>query len=90
MSNETTYDPSSVSPLLWDYILIPFLGFTLFGILASLGAHIRRQRTYPMDSRPRQLEAYSLSERSYESSEDWGELEELRKPLWKSEEEFHR
>ncbi|KAJ8373895.1 hypothetical protein SKAU_G00044750 [Synaphobranchus kaupii] len=36
MNNDTTFDPSPLVPELGEYILIPFVGFTLFGILASL------------------------------------------------------
>ncbi|KAI1882269.1 hypothetical protein AGOR_G00248940 [Albula goreensis] len=71
MINNTILDLNPLTPHLNpEYILIPFLGFTLFGLLASLGAFIRRQRTDVLWYRLSPLDDFSFSEHEEESDEE--------------------
>ncbi|KAJ8393424.1 hypothetical protein AAFF_G00061460 [Aldrovandia affinis] len=87
MFGSTSTTTTKVLKLGPEFILIPFVGVTLFGLLASLGAYIRRLRTDVVWRRLRPQGGSGSSECDSDR-EDEDEDEDLTEPLWVREEEF--
>ncbi|KAG7454563.1 hypothetical protein MATL_G00261070 [Megalops atlanticus] len=87
MTNSTTLDPVLFTPTVGlEYVLIPFLGVTLFGLLASMGSYIRRKRADQF--RHTLVPLYIYSE--YDSEEDEVEYDKQKELFWEDEDDYGR
>ncbi|XP_036373725.1 small integral membrane protein 29-like [Megalops cyprinoides] len=92
MSNNKTPDLQPFGPRAGlPYMLIPFLGLTLLGLLIALGAYIRRrQRIDELRHKLIPLYSYDPTEQDLDSEEDSGdEDDELTQPLRDRDRDFN-